>query len=222
MGVSETAVIIAAAGSSHRMGAGLPKQYRIIEDLPVLIKTVKAFCAYGEFHRLIIAAPHGDEEYVSQLLKDYGIEGCSIVGGGAERQNSVMNALALADSRYVMIHDAARPFVGTDVIGRVQQALGRGCEAVIPCVSPKNTIRTAEKTLDRSKLFEVQTPQGFVTEVLKKSYEKALADGISVTDDASVTEYCGIRTAIVEGSYDNIKITTPEDIEIAELLLKRS
>ena len=212
MGVSETAVIIAAAGSSHRMGAGLPKQYRIVEALPVLIKTVKAFCHCGKFAQIIIAAPPGDTDYVSSLLAEYGVEGCAVTAGGTTRPESVMNALALVDARYVMVHDGARPFVSAEVIGRVQQALDEGARAVIPCVRPKNTIRTADATLDRSALYEVQTPQGFETEVLRKAYEKAFAEGFAATDEAGVTEHCGIRTQIVEGSYDNIKITTPDDL----------
>ena len=175
MGVSETAVIIAAAGSSHRMGAGLPKQYRIVEALPVLIKTVKAFCHCGKFAQIIIAAPPGDTDYVSSLLAEYGVEGCAVTAGGATRPESVMNALALVNARYVMVHDGARPFVSAEVIGRVQQALDKGAKAVIPCVRPKNTIRTADATLDRSTLYEVQTPQGFETEVLRKAYDKAFA-----------------------------------------------
>ena len=211
MGVFRTAVIIAAAGSSQRMGAGLPKQYRMLEDLAVLIKTVRAFCACEEKFEIVVAAPVGDRAYVEQLLAAYGIEGCKVAEGGETRMVSVSNALALVEAPRVLVHDAARPYVSAAVIGRVLAALDTH-DAVIPCVSPRYTIRTASETLDRSLLYEVQTPQGFNTAILKKAYKKALDDRCAATDDAGVTEHYGIMTHIVEGDYANIKITTPADM----------
>ena len=216
MSVLRTAVIIAAAGASHRMGAGLPKQYRLLENLPVLVKTVKAFCACGDIFEIIIAVPKGDIEYVSDMLSEYGITGVKLAEGGDVRQKSTENALALVDPscQYVLVHDAARPFVSSAVIERVKEALYNGAQAVIPCVSPKNTIRTAERTLDRSKLYEVQTPQGFSKEILEKALQKAAQEGFTGTDEAGLTEHIGIKTVIVEGDYNNIKLTTPEDFPV--------
>ncbi len=152
--------------------------------------------AFAGFDRIVVVGPDGD------------------VPGGERRQDSVYHGLcALADDiDFVLVHDGARPFVSPEVITRVKDALERGAKAVVPCVRPKDTIRTAETTLDRSKLYAVQTPQGFDAKLLRRCYEKILADGIEVTDDAGAAEYCGIRAEIVEGDYANYKITTPEDL----------
>ena len=216
MSVLRTAVIIAAAGASRRMGDGLPKQYRICENLPVLVKAVKAFCACGEVFEIVIAVPKGDKEYVSNMLSSYGIEGVKLAEGGDIRQESTANALAAVDPScsLVLVHDAARPFVSSAVIERVIKALKDGAEAVIPCVAPKNTIRTAELTLDRSKLYEVQTPQGFKKDVLEKALRTAAQENYVGTDEAGLTEHIGIKTVITEGDYNNIKLTTPEDFPL--------
>ena len=216
MSVLRTAVIIAAAGASRRMGDGLPKQYRMCENLPVLVKAVKAFCACGDVFEIVAAVPKGDKDYVSDLLSRYGVDGVKLAEGGDIRQISTANALKLVDPscEFVLVHDAARPFVSSAVIDRVINALKEGAEAVIPCVAPKNTIRTAELTLDRSKLYEVQTPQGFKKETLEKALRTAAQENFIGTDEAGLTEHIGIKTVITEGDYKNIKLTTPEDFPV--------
>ena len=198
--MSRFAAVIPAAGKSVRMGGRKKENIRLGEKT-VLEMTKDAFEGIG---RIVVVGPGGDIE------------------GGERRQDSVMNGLSLLgdDTEFVLVHDGARPFVSREVIERVKNALLSGSVAVVPCVRPKDTVRTAEKTLDRSKLFAVQTPQGFRLDVLKRCYEKVKEDGIEVTDDASAVEYCGYRVDIVEGDYANIKITTPFDIKIAEALLK--
>ena len=201
------AVIIAAAGSSTRMGGGTPKQYRQIDGVPMLIKTVGAF---SDFCRVIIAADNTDR--VKEILQDApsGPQ-YSVVRGGDSRQESVANALALVREPLVLVHDGARPFVSKALIGRVMEALKTG-PAVIPGVTPKSTIRTQTETLDRNSLIEVQTPQGFKTELLKEAYAKAKEDGYVGTDDAGLVERLGIPIVIADGEYSNIKVTTPEDL----------
>ena len=196
-------VIIAAAGSGSRMGGGVKKQYRKIENLTVLERTVKAFCAFKE---IVVLVPEGDEEYVAKLLP-----GAKVFAGGASRQESVSIGLENVSGEYVLIHDAARCFIDEGTINRVCEALN-SCDAVVPCVQPKSTIRTAEKTLNRSELYEVQTPQGFKTSVLREAHALAIKDGFTGTDDAGVAEHAGVKLAIVEGDYANIKITTEEDM----------
>ena len=190
--MSKFAVIIPAAGKSVRMGG------RKKEDIEIDGKTVLDHVkeAFKDFDRMVVVGPRGD------------------VQGGETRRDSVKNGLDVLDDDidYVLIHDGARPFVRKDVIERVKDALLSGADAVVPCVRPKDTIRTKEKTLDRSKLFAVQTPQGFKLSVIKKCYERVIADDVEVTDDASVAEYCKIKVDIVEGDYANYKITTPEDL----------
>lgn len=200
-------VIIAAAGSGSRMGGGLKKQYRKVENLPVLVKTVKAFCAFRENFEIVIAGPKEDLDYIQSLVPN-----AKVVAGGAVRQESVLNALKACNGEYVLIHDAARCFVDEGTIGRVVDALEGGAEAVIPCVQPKSTIRTADATLKRDELFEVQTPQGFKVSTLLKAYEKANKDGFIGTDEGSLTDHLGVKATLVLGDYKNIKITTEDDM----------
>ncbi len=214
----DISVIIAAAGAGTRFGGSTPKQYLQIDGVTVLEKALNAFCSFKEIIIVTADAQTTRRIAVRWLNKlraeNRALPHISIVRGGEQRQDSVYNALSEVSCEYVLIHDAARPFVSSEVIGRVCAALEEGAEAVIPCVQPKDTIRTAEKTLKRSELYSVQTPQGFKTEALKAAYEKARNDSVAVTDDASVTEYLGIKTKIVEGDYKNIKITTQEDMPV--------
>ena len=219
--------IIAAAGASRRMGGGLPKQYRMCDGLPVLIRTCKTYCDASKVDHIDIAVPAGDEGYVLSLIEAYGITKVAyVVSGGAERRDTVAAALSMVppDTTHVLVQDGARPFVTEALIDRVIGALA-DCDAAIPGVTPKNTIRTAEQTLDRSLLYEVQTPQGFELGLLTAAYQHAYDIGFVGTDDAGIVEKyleglpfplpgapktMGIR--IVEGDYANIKITTPEDL----------
>ena len=190
--MSKFAVIIPAAGRSLRMG-GRKKENIVIGSKTVLEMAKEAF---EGFDRIVVVGPGGD------------------VPGGERRQDSVRNGLSVLgdDIEYVLIHDGARPFVSKDVIDRVKNALLSGADAAVPCVRPKDTIRTSEKTLERSKLFAVQTPQGFRLEVLRKCYDRVYEDGAEITDDASAADHCGIKVEIVEGDYRNRKITTPDDL----------
>jgi 2-C-methyl-D-erythritol 4-phosphate cytidylyltransferase/2-C-methyl-D-erythritol 2,4-cyclodiphosphate synthase len=217
------AVIIAAAGASRRMGGTTPKQYLPVEGMPMFVKSVRLFLGSGGAKQIIVSCPPGDEAYVWKLLAKEGLRRddradaphwIDVVPGGPERQDTVRLALEAVDPRlkYVLIHDAARPYCPFSVIRDVTDALENGAKAVVPGVTPKNTIRTAKKTLERDTLFEVQTPQGFEIEVLRAALAKAQADGYMGTDEASVTERAGIRTEVVRGDYANIKITTQEDL----------
>ena len=189
--MAKFAVIIPAAGKSERMG-GIDKLNIELDGETVLDRSLDAFEGFDQ----IVVVGRGD------------------VPGGLRRQDSVYNGLCSLDPDidFVLVHDGARPFVSKDVIQRVKDALLEGSKAVIPCVKPKDTIRTAEKTLDRSKLFLVQTPQGFDVNILKNCFEKANADGFDATDDASIVEHYGYKVDLVDGDYANIKITTKDDI----------
>ena len=221
-------VIIAAAGSGSRMGGSVPKQYLLIEDLPVLVRTVRVFCALEDVADILVMCPPGDRKYCEDLLAEH-LHACtSGVGvfprvlvreGGATRQQTVEKGVAELCGRaeLILVHDGARPFVSPEVINGVINALKSGADAAVPCVRPKSTIRTAEKTLDRGSLFEVQTPQGFKAEVLQKALKKAAEDGFTGTDEASLAERIGAEITITEGSYANIKITTPEDLPMKDI-----
>jgi len=208
-------LIIAAAGASRRMGGTVPKQYMLYKNLPVLIRSAKVFCGVREISFTCVVCPAGDEAYVKSLFSQFHVPVDAVVCGGPTRQESVYNALRAlpGDTDAVLIHDGARPFVTEAVIGRVLEAV-KTSPAVIPGVTPKNTIRTAEKTLNRSELYEVQTPQAFDYRLLLKANENALKEGFSGTDDAGLMERIGIPVTVVEGDYANLKITTPEDMPV--------
>ncbi len=210
---ADISVIIAAAGKGRRMGAQLAKQYMICLGLPVLVRAVRAFCDFEEIGEIIVACPEGDFKYCRELLDSYGLDNVIVVEGAEQRSGSVRKALETlgCESRYVLVHDAARPFVDRQVIERVIEEMRRS-GAAIPCVRPKNTIRTKSETLNRAELYEVQTPQGFEVDLLRNALDEALASGIALTDDASAVEFSGGEVRIVEGSYENIKLTTPDDI----------
>ena len=224
MADKNTAVILAAAGSGSRMGGGIPKQYRMCEGEPVLVKAARAFCAIREISRVTAAVPAEDLAYCRELLDRCGLPQVTLTAGGATRQDSVSNALQAlpAEIDTVLVHDAARPFVTEDVIRRVLEALEE-CPAAVPCVHPKSTIRTEEETLDRSLLYEVQTPQGFDRRLLQNAFAFAAERGFAGTDEAGIAEFYlqnapdapkGVRVRITEGSYANYKITTPEDLPL--------
>ena len=228
----DISVIIAAAGASRRMGGEVPKQYMMTEGLPVLIRSAGAFIGVPGVREIVASVPAGDEAYVAGLFREHlGMSVCvagqgtgpcadlpalKIVPGGAERQDSVASALSACsgESDFVLVHDGARPFVSREVIDRVIAALRGGSEAAVPCVVPKSTIRTAERTLDRKLLREVQTPQGFARKALEEAFRKAREEGFTGTDEAGLAERTGVVPELVEGDYANIKITTPEDLPV--------
>ena len=218
------AVILAAAGSGSRMGGGVPKQYRLCEGEPVLVKAARAFCAVEAFCCITAAVPAQDMEECRTLLDRWGLGGVTLTAGGATRQESVFRALRSLPKEVdaVLVHDAARPFVDSATIKRVVQALS-DAPAVVPCVHPKSTIRTQETTLDRAALYEVQTPQGFQKELLLCALQWAQDCGFLGTDEAGIVEAYmregagkdpSFAVSLVEGSYANLKITTPEDLPV--------
>lgn len=212
--------IIAAAGFGSRMGGDKPKQFLNVDGIPVIAKTYRAFADCDMIDVIYVVT---GEDMMQQCknhmvpyldtkqLKKFG----GIVSGGKERQDSVYNALIAVKEQggvdYVLIHDAARPFVTGKIIETTVKA-AESRDAAIVCVRPKDTIRTVDETLDRRSLMIVQTPQGFRFDLLMNAYEKAYADGYYGTDDASLVERIGVHPALVEGSYANIKLTTREDL----------
>lgn len=201
-------LVIAAGGSGSRMGTDIPKQYLKIGGRTVIEKCVEVFYKMGVFDKIAVACSPEYEELCRKLLAEYG---AVFSEGGASRQKSVKKALEIVDTDYVLIHDAARPFVTEEVIRNViEGAISYG--GCICKVMPKDTVRTESMTLDRSRLYAVQTPQGFETARLKKAYEKAAEEGYDATDDAGVFEHAGGKVHLCEGDYRNIKITTKEDL----------
>ena len=213
-------VIIAAAGASRRMG-GENKQFSTIGGIPVLAKTLLAFENSKEISSIIVVTSKESMKEVQLLAKEYMIEKLSdIIAGGNSRAESVKNGFSCLDAKCerVLIHDGARPLVDTETINRVVNAL-KDSKAVCPAVPVKDTLKTVENgvvtaTLEREKTVSIQTPQGVWVNEYKQALEVS-EDLSKFTDDMSVMESAGFKVITVLGSYRNIKITTPEDLIIA-------
>ncbi|MEA5085473.1 2-C-methyl-D-erythritol 4-phosphate cytidylyltransferase [bioreactor metagenome] len=212
--------IIVAAGSGRRMGGSISKQFLNLGKKPIIVHTVEKFEEIKEINEIIVVTSMPYIQYVQDLKREFSWKKVKIVEGGKERYNSVLNGLnALGeDIQTVLIHDGVRPFVTEknilDVIEKTQQA-----GACILAVPVKDTIKAVDGngmvtgTPDRNTLWSVQTPQGFNLDLLKKAYQST--DNFeAITDDAMVMEKAGYTVTVVKGSYENIKITTPEDLAI--------
>jgi 2-C-methyl-D-erythritol 4-phosphate cytidylyltransferase len=213
--------VIAAAGSGERLGAGGPKAFVELAGRPLLDWSLDAFREAGFIKEIVVATPPGEEGAVAER----GVLG---VAGGEHRSGSVANALELAGEEIVVVHDAARPLVTPKLINAVVDRLASDQEAagVIAAAPVTDTIKQAggegavERTLDRAGLWAVQTPQAFRADALRE----ALSDPDSLpeaTDDAMLVERRGGRVLIHEAPADNLKVTTPLDLRVAELLLSQ-
>ncbi len=219
--------IFPAAGSSRRMESDINKIFLMLGDEPVLIRTLKTFSQSPHINFLIVVVNENDKDDVEELLnKTDGLKSWAIAIGGSERQYSIANGLKLLpeDADIVLVHDAARPLVSLTVIEEVIEA-AKKYGGAIAAVPEKNTVKFIDNqnfvtyTPPRSKLVEVQTPQGFRRELLLRAYEQAAEDNFLGTDDSSLVERIGDKIKIVKSDYSNIKITTPEDLTIAQSLL---
>ncbi|MEH7887254.1 2-C-methyl-D-erythritol 4-phosphate cytidylyltransferase [Bacillus sp. JJ1609] len=221
-------VIIPAAGQGKRMGAGKNKLLLTLEGVPVLIHTLKVFNADLECSGIILAIHPDDEAEFKLLLKEYGIHKVSsLVIGGKERQDSVYNGLKVLGSfeGVVLVHDAARPFIKAETIHALVEAASKEGGAIV-AVPVKDTIKKAVnsqviETVERSSLWAVQTPQAFRVSILLEAHNKAVSEQFIGTDESSLVERLPHQVAIIEGDYDNIKLTTPEDLYFAEAILRK-
>ncbi len=221
-----TEVILLAAGSGRRMQAGENKVLLPLCGVPVLCRSVRAF--QGLCDTLVLVVKPEEEQKARELLAAHGLmENVSAIAyGGLERQDSVRNGLMMLSQQEsaVLVHDAARPLVTKEIIERAIAAVseyGTG----IAAVTVKDTIKQVDQedrvvsTPDRAKLRAVQTPQGFLKSLLRKAHRMAEETGILATDDAALVEALNETVQLSEGSYDNLKITTPEDMLMAEAVL---
>ena len=222
------AVIIAAAGSGNRMGSGIPKQYMEMQGKTILARTIEAFSKNAYIDELYLVVNQEYQDYCNGLFlgRDGAPKVKQVICGGAERQDSVYAALSVlpSDVNFVLIHDGARPFVTDETIcALVESTVNFGAAAI--AVPVKDTIKSAEndiftETLDRSRLYSIQTPQGFNRKLLLMAYQKAFAENFYGTDDAVLVEKMGEKVYLVKGDYNNIKITTKEDVAVGEAILK--
>lgn len=221
--------IILAAGSGKRMNSKVHKQYLIIQDRPVLYYSLKAF-EDSAVDEIVLVVGKGEEEFCRREIVDkYGISKVkAIVEGGKERYHSVFEGLKqTSDADYVLIHDGARPFVNQDIIRRCMQEVQK-YQACVVGMPVKDTIKIADEegyakqTPDRKNVWMIQTPQTFSYALIYEAYEEMLkTEDTAITDDAMVLERIkGKKSKLIEGSYRNIKITTPEDLLIANVYLQ--
>ena len=218
--------IVLAAGKGRRMKAGENKQFIMLEGKPVILHSLTVFEQDPWCRSITLVINPKEEERIIGLLKSVSFsKAVTLVKGGAERQESVrkgLQNLALEDHRLVFIHDGARPFVSLDSLHRLAEAAGQH-KAALLAVRVTDTIKQKKgdqlATLDRNTLWAAQTPQAFAFSIIKEAHQAARHRGFLGTDDASLVEELGKKVAIVEGSYQNIKITTPEDLGRAQLLL---
>jgi len=220
--------LVAAAGSSQRMGDGVNKLLLQLDGVPVLARTLKALNSAGSVDEIVIAAREEDILPFSDLCKAYGItKPVKVIRGGKNREESVLFAALEAnpDAQLLAVQDGARPLVTPELIDAVVEK-ARRCMAAAPAIPVRDTIKVVrngavERTLERSGLMAVQTPQVFDASLLKAALQSALEAGAELTDDCSAVERLGKIVYLVEGSDENLKITTPADAAMAEAILER-
>jgi 2-C-methyl-D-erythritol 4-phosphate cytidylyltransferase/2-C-methyl-D-erythritol 2,4-cyclodiphosphate synthase len=208
------AAVVTAGGLGRRMGSAVPKQFLKVNGRTILEASVRKFLDEPAVGRIVVTCP---EDYLDTCRALFPQTDVAVIPGGRERQDSVANALGYLEregppEEIVLIHDGVRPFVDPETIrGVIDAAETSG--AAIAAVPSKDTIRDIDQgTLTRSRLYNVQTPQGFRFSLLREAFRRAAEDGFRGTDEAGLVERIGVLPAIVPGSYENIKITTPEDI----------
>lgn len=207
------------------MGTKESKQFLELDGQPLFLRAIDTFGRFGATAEIIVVTGAADVERCERYIQE---AECplvkTVVAGGAERQHSVYEGLKQVSSPWVMVHDGVRPFIREEDIGACYEEMQRSGAAVL-AVPVKDTIKivndtTIVDTPDRSTLWAIQTPQGFRTEELLRAHEQALSEGVLGTDDSMLAERLGIAVSVAQGDYTNIKITTPEDLDYAEFLLR--
>lgn len=222
--------VIVAAGDGKRMGSEVKKPYLELASRPILFHTLRNIISSPLISGIILVVGKGLVDYCRhEVVEAFMIKGViNIIEGGDERQDSVYHGLKALpeDTELVMIHDGVRPFVSCKMI---EETIAAATEygAAVTGVKVKDTIKTVDEsnrviqTVNRTGLWAVQTPQVFKAKLLRDCYDTAINKGFYGTDDASIVEWAGLEVMIVEGEYENIKITTPFDLMVAEAMIER-
>jgi 2-C-methyl-D-erythritol 4-phosphate cytidylyltransferase len=220
---TKVVAIIAAGGSGVRMNTGIPKQFLILQNKPIIIHTLEKFAGCSEIKQINLVVPQAEIATTTQLIKKWDFtKPIEVIAGGKTRQHSVWQGLSqLPDNTdIVMVHDGVRPFISKKIINECIEET-RNWGAVITALPVSDTIKEVtdnrvHTTLDRSKLWRVQTPQSFLRDLLIEAYQKAWESNIIATDDSTLVEKLGHTVRVIKGDEKNIKITSPEDLKIAE------
>lgn len=209
--------IIVAGGSGSRMKRDIPKQFIEVGGLPILMHTLKRFKEADSEIELILVLPESQFEFWNELCSIYPTVPHQLIKGGKTRFQSGLNGLQVIDNEgLVAIHDGVRPFVSVEIINESFKVAAEKGTAVVS-VPSKDSVRVNGKSIDRSTVRIIQTPQTFQISLIKKAFE---TQELSIfTDDASVAEHAGFKIYLIDGNYENIKITTPEDLLWAEVIL---
>lgn len=228
-GVSETNVaIIVAAGRGKRIGADVPKAFLSLAGEPIILRTLRPFEACSEVHRLVVVVPEDLRARAEAMFAAVPVTKlAAVIAGGPERLHSVARALQTISPEaadILLVHDGVRPFVTPEQIACVIER-ARAVGAALLALPIAETVKEVEDervigTLERRRLYLAQTPQAFRAAILFEAYERALREGVTATDDAALVERCGWPVVIVQGSVRNVKITWPEDLLLAEALVR--
>jgi 2-C-methyl-D-erythritol 4-phosphate cytidylyltransferase len=221
------AALVTAGGHGTRMGHDIPKQYLEIHGIPILARTLLVFEMHPMIDTIVLTVPLGDEDFCrSHIIAPFGLKKIShVVNGGETRQQSVLNGLeSLTQTDMVAIHDGVRPLVSAQTISETVEA-ARSTGASVACVPVRDTVKKQNgkylETVSRTSLWLAHTPQTFRTSLILDAHRRAAADRFIGTDDASLVERMGRPVAIVRDAYTNLKITTPDDLELAKILIER-
>jgi 2-C-methyl-D-erythritol 4-phosphate cytidylyltransferase len=218
-----------AAGRGVRLGGQTAKQYRLIRGVPMVLRALRPFTSHPDVAQVVLVLPPEDASHPPAFLAD--LAGLSVVAGGDHRGDSVRAGLSALrrDCAVVLVHDGARPFVDQATISAVIE-LARDGVGAVPAIPLSDTIKEASprnptlvaRTRPRAHLWRAQTPQGFPRAVLEAAHARAVRDGHRATDDAALVEAIGVTVRLVLDSCRNLKVTTPEDLALAELLAEAS
>lgn len=227
--------VIVAGGKGCRMGSQTKKQYLMLDNIPVLTRTLRVFDRQGAMEDIVLVIPDADRAWIQKnVIRPYGFaRPVHLVSGGRTRQESVFNGIRKAvyladapDRTLVLIHDGVRPFVTPELIDHLMDmAIQKG--GCIPVLAVTDTLkqvdsdRRIQKTLDRNRIYRAQTPQVFRLDLILQALEHARSTGFTGTDDASIMEHAGFIVHTITGSDDNIKLTTPHDLMLAHQLFNR-
>ena len=220
--------VVPAGGCGMRMGSNIPKQFLTLGDVPLLVHALQIFEFSSNISEIILVVPEDDCDYCREnIVRSYGLKKISrIVGGGRRRQDSVLNGVQVTNptSDIVVVHDAVRPFVTERMIADVVETAQKHGAAIV-AIPVRDTVKRVnfdgliEETLSREQLWAAQTPQAFQRDILLRAHEQGETDGVDATDDAFLVERMGLSVSVVQGSFHNIKVTRPEDLQMGQAIL---